>query len=67
MGVASQNGKTKESARRGAKTQIRIVSRVGMTAAEQSSFDKPINVLLAELVRSLDRREEGAEHGITEG
>ena len=48
------------------KTQIRVVSRSGMTAAERASFDKAVDALLAELVRRLDRRNEGEADGITE-
>src|SRR5687768_15015104 len=55
----------KERKRALRKTQVRIVSRVEMTADQQVSFTKATDSLLAELVKSLDRQK-GEPYGHVE-
>jgi hypothetical protein len=56
----------KERNRPPSKVQVRVVSHGAMAPAEQATFDKAIDALLAELVRCLDRRE-GEADGETKG
>jgi hypothetical protein len=56
----------KESKRCRQKTQVRIIARGEMAADQQASFTKATDSLLAELVRSLDRRIQGESNGSTE-
>jgi len=48
------------------KDMMQVVSHEAMTAAQASLFEKAVDGLLAELIRSLDRRNKGEAHGSTE-
>ncbi len=56
----------KESVTARLKTQICVGSRREMTASEQASFTTAVDALLTELIRCLDRRDEGDCHGTME-
>lgn len=57
----------KESKPRGPKNlNIRVTSRGGMAAERQASFQRAVEALLAELVRRLDRPDEGEADGSRE-
>ena len=57
----------KESAQpRQKKRAMRVVSQGEMTSDQQSRFDQAIDALLADLVSSIDRRNQGEDHGSTE-